>query len=89
MNNKDLQVPSWVAIVPSDTVDIKSGLRGFEVWAACNVTWVDATNFLQTQTFTAPFPVRVTGQIKRINATDTTAGIEAQSGLTRGLVGIR
>lgn len=83
LNNKDLQAPTHVAIVQSDTVDQGNTLRGIEIWAEGTISAVTTMGYtIPTRTITAAMlPFKWVGQFKRINDTGTTIADGDMSGL--------
>jgi len=74
-----LEAPTTVAIVQSDSTLISPPLRGLDIWADGDVKITDAGNRTVTRTFTAPF--RWVVQIQKIWDTDTTVADADLDGL--------
>jgi hypothetical protein len=70
--NEAAPAKKWVAITPSDTVNMASGCRGIYVGGAGNVVLIGEDN--AAATFTAvPVGTFMPCGAKRVNATNTTA----------------
>lgn len=70
--NPNLEVPTFIPIVQSDTTIIHPTLRGVDIWAAGTIKLGDVIgNTYGPYTCAAPFPIRLTGQINMIYDTGT------------------
>lgn len=71
--NPNLEAPTFRAVVQSDSTIISPSLRGIDLWAEGTFKLQDVLgNVYGPYTATAPFPVRITGQINKVFNTDTT-----------------